>query len=135
MKAVRMTMARTLTLVALLGVGTALAHHPFQQEFDASKPVSLTGTVAAVVWAAPHVTIRADVPDKNGKPERWNFEAGSPAELEQHGVTKKALQPGEKVTIDGYLALKGKHSAAARQLRLPDGRELNVGSHDGGPEK
>ena len=30
-----------------------LAHHPFSSEFDANKPMTLTGTVTKVDWSDP----------------------------------------------------------------------------------
>ena len=53
--------------VALLSSG-ALAHHPFDAEYDRNKMVRLTGTVESLEWASPHATLHLmgrDAREKN----------------------------------------------------------------------
>ena len=50
--------------------GFALAHHSFQAEYDAKKPVNLTGTVTKVEWTNPHARFYIDVKDSSGKVAR-----------------------------------------------------------------
>ena len=42
----------------------AAAHHSFPAQYDAEKPVTLTGTVTRVEWTNPHIFIYIDVPDE-----------------------------------------------------------------------
>ena len=46
-------------------LGAALAHHSFSAEFDAAKPVKLTGIVTKVEWTNPHVWFYINVKDNN----------------------------------------------------------------------
>ena len=51
-------------LIAGLGLAIpavpAMAHHSFAAEFDASKRVTLTGTVTKLEWLNPHIWIYID---------------------------------------------------------------------------
>jgi hypothetical protein len=114
--------------VSLMAQVPAWAHHSFAAEFDAAKPISLTGTVTVVEWTNPHAHIQMDVTDQDGKATSWNFELGSPNALMRRGWYRSSLKPGDKITIEGYLAKDGAHLANARSAILSDGRTIFAGS-------
>ena len=88
------------TVACLAGAALSLqAHHAFNAEFDANKPVSFSGTVTKVEWINPHVWMHMDVQMPNGKTENWGFEAGTPSVLFRRGCTKASLVPGPKVKV------------------------------------
>jgi hypothetical protein len=119
--------------VALLALQvTARAHHSFAAEFDATKPITLTGTVAKIAWTNPHAHIHLDVTDDGGKVTSWDFELGSPNFLTRRGWSGHSLKPGDKITVNGYLAKDGSHLANARTVVLADGRKVFAGSSFGG---
>jgi len=124
------TYALAVTLgLALVTTQTAVyAHHAFSDEFDAAKPITLSGTVARVAWTNPHAHIHVDVTDKAGKMTTWDFELGSPNALMRRGWSRTSLKPGDQVTVNGYLAKDGATLANARSIMLGDGRELFAGS-------
>ena len=119
-----------LTLAALSASrATSLsAHHSFAAEFDASKPVTLEGTLTKVVWMNPHGWIYVDVPDKEGKTVNWAVEFGSPGALLRRGLRVTDFPPGIKLTVKGYLAKNGTPTANASSVVLPDGRNLFTAS-------
>jgi uncharacterized protein DUF6152 len=127
----RTTLAVT---ICTLGLGVwgwapaALAHHAFAAEFDANKPVNFKGTITKIEWVNPHTWLHIEVKQPDGTVVRWAIEAGTPNVLFRRGFTKETLQPGTEVVVDGYQAKDGSHRANGRDLTLPDGRQLFLGS-------
>src|SRR5947209_9401744 len=127
----RTKLALVSAVVGLFLLGRALpvsAHHAFAAEFDANKPVKFEGTVTKMEWTNPHVWIHVDVKKPDGTVEKWAFEAGTPNVLFRRGFTKNSLLPGTKIVVDGYRAKDGSRRANGRDLTLPDGRKLFLGS-------
>jgi hypothetical protein len=120
------------SLVAGLGLlATAapmMAHHSFTAEYDASKPVTLTGTVTKVEWMNPHARFYIDVKDDSGTVTNWELELGSPNALMRLGWTRHSLAEGQVVTVEGSLAKDGSKLANARKVTLADGRKVFAGS-------
>jgi len=113
----------------VLGVSAAAAaHHAFAAEFDATKPVKFRGTVTKMLWVNPHAWIYVDVKRDDGTVEEWMIEAGTPNTLLRRGFTKESLQPGTEILIDGYQAKDGARRANGRDVTLPDGKTLFLGS-------
>jgi hypothetical protein len=105
-----------------------VAHHAFAAEFDANKPVEFTGTVVKMEWINPHVWMHLEVKKPDGTTEVWAFEAGTPNVLFRRGFTKASLEPGTVVRVDGYQAKDGTRRANGRDLTLPSGQKLFMGS-------
>jgi len=105
----------------------ASAHHSFAAEFDVDRPVTVKGTVTKMDWVNPHSWIYVDVKDESGKVVNWRFEMGPPNALLRMGWRKDSIPPGTPVEIQGYRAKSGEAVANAKQVKLPDGRELFSG--------
>ena len=118
----------TISAVISLSPRTASAHHAFAAEFDASKEVHFTGTVTKMEWVNPHAWLHIDVKKPDGTVENWAIEAGTPNVLFRRGFSKESLLPGTQIVVDGYQAKDGSHRANGRDLTLPDGRKLFLGS-------
>src|SRR5215472_3204715 len=110
-----------------------LAHHAFAAEFDEKKPVKfLDATVTKVMLINPHSWIYVDVKQPDGTVENWAVEAGSPNILLRRGITKDTLKAGDKIVVDGYQSKDGSHRANGRDLTLPNGQKLFLGSQGTG---
>ena len=122
----------TLVVIAGLaicgGAARVSAHHAFAAEFDANKSVSFKGTVTKMEWINPHAWIHVAVKKPDGTVEEWMIEAGTPNTLFRRGLTKNSLLPGTEVIVDGYQAKDGALRANGRDLTLPDGKTLLIGS-------
>ena len=64
---------------------SGIAHHSFSAQFDAEKPIELTGTVTKVSWRNPHAWFYIDVEDDDGNVANWGMELASPNLLMRKG--------------------------------------------------
>jgi hypothetical protein len=111
--------AALLVTAALAYTSGAIAHHSFSAEFDAAKPIKVTGIVTKVEWTNPHVWFYVNVKDEaTGKVTNWGAEMGPPHGLQRSGWRRETLKIGEEVSIDGFLARNGANRINARTVTL-----------------
>ena len=128
----------TLVVGLNLVVATSLlaGHHSFAMEYDDKKPVTLTGTVARVEWANPHVRFYLDVKDASAKVTTWELTLPSTNQLLRRGWTRTLLVVGDMMTVEGFRARDGSALANAWLVTLSDGRKVPSGAPvDQGPAR
>ena len=115
--------------LALTAGGVLRAHHAFSAEFDANAPVTLRGPVTKVEWINPHAWFHIDVTEPAAqKGQKWMIEAGNPHNLFRRGFSKDVIKPGMTIVVDGYASKDGTRRANGRDLTLPSGQTLFMGS-------
>lgn len=114
--------------ITLVLAAPAWTHHAFSAEFDAKKPVKLRGVVTKMEWVNPHSWIHLAVKNTDGKTVSWMVEAGPPGALVRRGWSKASIPAGIEILVEGYQAKDGTNKANGRDVTLPDGRRLFVGS-------
>ena len=124
-----MRRAMLICLVVFLADSAAWAHHAFSAEFDANKPVTLSGTVTSVEWRNPHTWFYVDVKDDAGNVVNWGFELASPNLLLRNGWTRSSMKVGDVVMVRAYQAKNGMSLANAHGVTLTaTGKTLFTGS-------
>jgi hypothetical protein len=117
------------SLALALTTSSVSAHHAFAAEFDANKHVTFDhAVVTKMEWTNPHVWIYIDAKMPDGTVQKWAIEAGTPNVLFRRGLRRDVLTPGTEIKVDGYQERDGGLRANGRDLTLPNGQNMFLGS-------
>jgi hypothetical protein len=117
-----------IALALVTSTATLSAHHSFGVAFDATKTVSLSGTVTKIDWTNPHTHLYVDVKDASGKTVNWRLEGYPPNVLERTGWKKDVtVKVGDTIKFFGWPARDGSPYAHLREATLADGKRLFFG--------
>ena len=119
-------------VVVSLGLLSAIAlrvHHSEAAEFDATKPVRVSGVVKKVEWTNPHIWFYVEGKDEvSGRAAVWGFSGAAPNGLRRRGITRDSLKVGDTVKVQGILAKDGSPNAASKSVTFADGRQVFTAS-------
>ena len=93
-----------LTAVILVGFGLAvpaIAHHSFAASYFEDQSVKIEGEVVTFEYKSPHAWVHILVKDASGQTNQFSAEWANPNRLNQQGITKDTLKPGDYVIITG----------------------------------
>ena len=103
--------------------------HSEAAEYDANKPVRVTGVVKKVEWTNPHIWFYVEGKDEvSGLAAVWGFSGAAPNGLRRRGITKDSLKVGDTVKVQGIRAKDGSPNAASRGVTFSDGRQVFTAS-------
>ena len=125
-----MKLAAVLAGVVLASAGALAAHHSVTAEYDAEKPIKITGTVTRVEWTNPHSRLYVDVRQPDGSVVNWNLELTARSALVRQGWTGRTVKIGDVVTVEGIGARTNVAGANARSVTLADGRKVLSGINE-----
>jgi hypothetical protein len=92
--------------IVLVG-GSVFAHHGTAISYDASKVITVSGTVTEFVWANPHGQLHWDVKDEKGNVVNWGGELHSIGLMTRAGWNKNIVHVGDEVTVSGHPSRAG----------------------------
>jgi hypothetical protein len=113
------------------------AHHSFGAEYDATKPITISGVLTKIEWTNPHSFIYLDVTDEKGNVANWKMEGYPPNVLYRNGWQKDTtMKPGDKITVTGWRSRDGTNWGQSREITVSSGKKMvfgpPAGTGDGG---
>jgi hypothetical protein len=114
-------MTRTLIIAGLLVAlsGVALAHHGWGS-YDASKPITVAGSVVTSKYENPHATITV-----KGQDKVWTVTLAPTFRMENRGVTPQMVAAGKSVSAYGYASTVEKDEMRAERITV-DGKTFEL---------
>ena len=122
-----------LAIVLSLGAHDAFAHHSFAPHFDASKPVSISGTVTDFEARNPHSYLHVAAVDENGRTRDYMCESHGVTQLSRNGLTAALLKAGTSVRLKGSASRHSPYMCFFDSVEFADGRVVSVNGPAGGP--
>lgn len=109
-------------VVAFLGWASAAAwaHHSYAATYDTSREVRLEGKLVQFVYRNPHSFVTIQAPDQSGVLQRWSVEWSGTTQLDNQGVKRESLRPGDQIVIVGRPSrVSGEYRALMVSLKRP----------------
>jgi hypothetical protein len=105
--------------IGLAGATATLAHHGWSG-YDASKPVTVTGTIKVSGYEHPHGYVRLVAPEKE-----WVVTLAPPSRMENRGLPAATLKTGVTATVMGYPSRTDPDEMRAEWIAI-DGKTIQL---------
>src|SRR5580692_4257615 len=120
-RAMSKTRIGVLAVVAgVLSVSVPLFAHHGSSVFDATKTVTMKGSVTEWDWFNPHCLLQFDVMNEGGQVVHWIAETQNPAEMVSLGWGKTSFKPGDEVTVSLMPVKNGNPFGRVSLVVVPD---------------
>lgn len=123
---------KTQTLVfifLLLLCNQGYSHHSYQQAFDNSREISLTGVITDVSWGNPHIEYTVEtttVIDGKQEIQIWKVPTAAPRVAQSNNLDSDSIKNGDQVTFKGWPARDGSEAMRALEVILEDGSSFRL---------
>jgi hypothetical protein len=118
--------AKCALILSLLALSSAATAHHSTAAYDATKMVTLSGTVTEVQWVNPHTYVHIAVPAADGSEINWSVLSGTPTLNVRNGWKYDDVKKGDKVSTVVHPARDDKsHTGIMIRITLADGRTIS----------
>lgn len=117
-----------LALVLLVGITalSAQAHHS-HASLNKDDVRLYSGIVTRYSWTMPHVFLKIDAPDPDGKVTEYTVELLHPPGMRRRGWSKETFSPGDRITWQGpHDRNLDRHYTGLAWAELADGTRLSM---------
>lgn len=111
-------------LFATTCVAPLRAHHFFAPEYERSLRTELVGRVIEVAYISPHASVELLVLGGPHDGETWFANSVSRNSLPRHAWHAETIQPGDIVTVEGFIGSNGSQRIWIQRIDLPSGAEI-----------
>jgi len=98
----------------------AWSHHS-HGNYNTDSFVDLQGVVKEIHFVVPHSWVYLEVKDAKGEAQVWALEATSRTGLENIGVTRDYVKPGDSIKVRCHLLRDGSNGCLLGFLKAKDG--------------
>jgi hypothetical protein len=108
--------------ISLLSASLPVFAHHGVSVFDATKTVTMKGSVTEWDWSNPHCLLQFEIKNEGGQVVHWIAETQNPAEMLTFGWAKASFKPGDEVTVTLMPAKNGRPFGRITLVTLPNGK-------------
>jgi hypothetical protein len=124
----------TVGVAASLLAAPAFAHHSFAM-FDATKNLTLQGTVKNFEWTNPHMWLYVMVPQASGAPLEYPLEMMAVQGAVKLGWKPDSVKAGDKISFEFHPLRDGHPGGQLISIVLADGKKLAVIANAAGAQR
>jgi hypothetical protein len=94
------TLCAIAAIVSSFWVAPLVAHHTSLEQYSASRPIELRGTVVDFSFRNPHSFLHLEVEDESGESMIYEIETWAPGRLLNMGIGADTFSPGEQISVN-----------------------------------